>query len=148
LVSNLRDLVWTINPKQDSFETILDRLNQYGTEICAARHISFTAVCDDAMLKKILHIDARHEIYLFLKEAINNAVKHSGATSVILSFSETDDYLEFSVRDNGSGFNPATIRKGNGLITMQARADEIGATLVQQTGEGYGTFVSMQYKIT
>jgi signal transduction histidine kinase len=147
LVSNLGDMVWTIRARQESFETLFDRLQQYGSELCAAKNIQFRSSCDIDLANRQLSMEARSEVYLFLKEAINNAVKHSSANAVSLSLVRSGDYLEFSVSDNGTGFDERRIKKGNGLCSMQERASEIGATLALQSNER-GTHVSMRYKIT
>jgi signal transduction histidine kinase len=147
LVSNLGDMVWTIRARQESFETLFDRLQQYGSELCAAKNIQFRSSCDIDLANRQLSMEARSEVYLFLKEAINNAVKHSSANAVSLSLVRNGDYLEFSVSDNGTGFDESRIKKGNGLCSMQERASEIGATLALQSNER-GTHVSMRYKIT
>lgn len=145
---NLDDLVWTINPRQDSFEMLVERLEQYGTEICAAKGISFKVSCHSIVFKNKLPIEARHHIYLFGKEAINNAVKYSEATAIELIVKEAGGKLIFSVIDNGKGFDIDTIKSGNGLVNMQKRADEIGAKLLLQSKENKGTSVSLQCKIT
>ena len=148
MACNLSDLVWAINPKQDSFEILLDRLKEYGTEICVPKNIAFTNFYAPAVFKNILSIEMRHQIYLFVKEAINNAVKYSGASSIEMTIKEMDGKLEFSIRDNGKGFDPVLVRKGNGLENMQKRADEIGAKLLLQSKENEGASVSLQCKIT
>ena len=55
-------------------------------------------------------------------EAINNIVKHSECSSLELSVREINNTLEFSIADNGKGFNEATIQKGNGLANMKSVA--------------------------
>ena len=147
LVKNLGDLVWTIRARQESFETLFERLQQYGSELCAAKNIQFRSSCDIDLATRQLSIEARSEVYLFLKEAINNAVKHSSANVVSLNLAQSGDHMECSVIDNGIGFNEDLIKKGNGLFSMRERASEIGAILALQSNSG-GTHVSMRYKIT
>jgi signal transduction histidine kinase len=95
-----------------------------------------------------LPVENRRNIYLFCKEAINNAVKYSNATLLELTVKETNNNLEFSVSDNGKGFDAVLVRRGNGLENMQKRADEIGAKLVLQSKENEGASVSLQFNIT
>ncbi len=82
------------------------------------------------------------------KEAINNAVKYSHATRLELSVHQLDHVIEFTIIDNGKGFDMATVKKGNGLINMHKRADEAGAILSVQSVPGKGTVISLQCKIT
>ena len=78
-------------------------------------------------------MESRRNIYLFCKEAINNAVKYSNGTLLELNIKEVNNILEFSVSDNGKGFDAVMVRRGNGLENMQKRADEIGAKLTIQS---------------
>jgi glucose-6-phosphate-specific signal transduction histidine kinase len=59
-------------------------------------------------------MESRRNVYLFCKEAINNAVKYSNGTLLELSIREVDHKLEFSVSDNGKGFDAVMVRRGNG----------------------------------
>jgi signal transduction histidine kinase len=145
---NLDDLVWSINPRQDSFETLIERMEQYATEICAAKGISFKACYNGIGPDKILSMEARHHIYLFLKEAINNAVKYSQATTLSLVVKEENGELIFSVIDDGKGFDRETVKNGNGLANMHKRAGEIGAIVAFQSQKNEGTSVSLKCKIT
>jgi signal transduction histidine kinase len=81
-------------------------------------------------------------------ESLNNAVKYSNGTLLELSIKETNGILEFSVSDNGKGFDAVMVRRGNGLENMQKRANEIGAKLTVQSKQDEGSLVSMQVKIT
>jgi len=130
VTQNLDDLVWTINPINDSLQTLAERLGEYGREICYTKNMVFVG---SYLLKS--------------EEAINNAVKYSNATSVELAIKENNNMLEFSVRDNGNGFDIQQVKKGNGLTNMQRRANEIKALFQLESSINGGTIVRMQVKI-
>ena len=67
LTTNLSDLVWALKPKQESFERLLERIEQYAMELSAARNISFSLLRNGAFERKELSIDLRHQVYLFVK---------------------------------------------------------------------------------
>jgi len=98
--------------------------------------------------KHNLPMESRRNIYLFCKEAINNAVKYSNGTLLELNIKETGNLLEFSVNDNGKGFDVVMVKRGNGLENMKKRADEIGAKFTVESNQDAGSLVSMQIKIT
>jgi signal transduction histidine kinase len=95
-----------------------------------------------------LPVESRRNIYLFCKEAINNAVKYSEADLLELTIKQTNHLLEIAISDNGKGFNAESVKRGNGIDNMQKRADELGAVFTVQSRPGEGSFISLQVKIT
>ena len=148
MVDKLNDIVWLINPEQDSLQKLIERLEEYATEMAAIKSMKVDISVPEKIADINLPVESRRNIYLFCKEAINNAVKYSNATILGLKVKEVDGKLEFSVSDNGKGFDAVMVRRGNGLENMQKRADEIGAKLLLQSKENEGASVSLQCKIT
>jgi len=148
MVDKLNDIVWLINPEQDSLEKLIERLEEYATEMAAIKNMNVKVSVPDKIADIHLPVENRRNIYLFCKEAINNAVKYSNATQLELTVKEIDGKLEFSVSDNGKGFDAVMVRRGNGLENMQKRADEIGAKLVLQSKANEGASVSLRCQIT
>ena len=89
-----------------------------------------------------------YQLYLFCKEAINNAVKYSEAGLVALTIKENDNLLDITICDDGKGFDAQTIKRGNGLNNMHKRANELGADFSIQSKTGEGCMVSLKLKIT
>ncbi len=148
MVDKLSDIVWLINPEQDSLQKLVTRLEEYATDMAAIKNIQVKISVPEKIAEINLPVESRRNIYLFCKEAINNAVKYSNATLLELTVKEVNGKLEFSVSDNGKGFDAVMVRRGNGLENMQKRADEIGAKLILQSKENEGASVSLQFKIT
>jgi len=99
-------------------------------------------------VKLQLPVETCHNIYLLCKEAINNAVKYSHASLLELSVQHFDHVMEFTIKDNGEGFDMTAVKKGNGLMNMQKRADEAAAILSVRSVFQEGTAISLQCKIT
>jgi signal transduction histidine kinase len=91
-------------------------------------------------------MESRHNVYLIFKEAINNAIKYSGATEINLGVNAVDHSVEIYLKDNGCGFDEAGVKKGNGLENMYKRAEEIGATLKVHSKTDEGTLVWLRSK--
>ena len=89
-----------------------------------------------------------YQLYLFCKEAINNAVKYSQCGLLALTVKESNSMLEITISDDGKGFDAETIKRGNGLNNMYKRADELGADFNIQSKMGQGCLVSLKLKIT
>ena len=148
VVGKLSDLVWSANAGQDSLQQLLERLQQYGLEMCHAKNIQFNMLNDAPGRTFYLPPEHRYYIYLVAKEAINNAVKYSNASLLELKVKETTGVLEIAISDNGIGFNMDDIKKGNGLENMEKRMHEIGAVYNIYAKPGKGCIVSIQLNIT
>lgn len=147
MAHNLNDLVWTISPDQDTLQKLIERLEEYAINMASIKNIQVKMNLPVSSDSIHLPVESRRNIYLFCKEAINNAVKYSNATILELIVKEVNSKLEFTVSDNGKGFDAVMVRRGNGLENMQKRADEIGAKLILQSKQDEGSLVSMQIKI-
>ena len=89
--------------------------------------------------------DRRH-YYLILKEAINNTAKYSKAKNVSLSLEIKPKHFITSIMDDGIGFDPLLISKGNGLKNMEARANLLGGELKINTSQ-HGTTIDLLIKM-
>ena len=148
MVNKLNDIVWLINPEQDSLQKLIERLEEYARDMASIKNMEVAVHIPENIAAINLPIESRRNIYMFCKEAINNAVKYSNATLLELIIKETNGKMEFSVSDNGKGFDAVMVRRGNGLVNMQQRADEIGAKLLIQSQHDGGSQISLQCKIT
>jgi signal transduction histidine kinase len=86
-----------------------------------------------------LRADVRHNVFLAVKEAFSNVLKHSRATEVWLRLALADRWVDLEIEDNGGGFNPEqTAAGGNGLDNMKTRLAECGgkAEIISQLGKG------------
>ena len=95
--------------------------------------------------------DLSGEIALFriVQEALNNVVKHAGATSVTIALHWSQGHLALAVSDNGAGYDPAVIpntrrRQGLGMVTMRERAEALGGTFDIDAAPGRGTSVRIR----
>jgi len=148
MVNKLNDVVWLVNPEQDNLEKLIEKLEDFAGKATESQHIEFSINMPEKMDSFSLPIEVRKNIYLFCKEAINNAVKYSMGTLIELGVNRTDSNITFAIKDNGIGFDPEKVKRGNGLNNMQTRAEEIGADYTLSTKQGMGTFLQLKYKIT
>jgi signal transduction histidine kinase len=90
---------------------------------------------------------AKIAMFRIMQEALNNTIKHAGATSVFVQLSFEADYIHVSVRDDGSGFDPDLVqmrqinRPSLGLAGMRERASLLGGTVSLQSGPDQGTLI-------
>jgi signal transduction histidine kinase len=149
IIAEMNDIVWTINPKNDSMEKIIQRMELFARPLVTARNMQFQLVYDKPVLSLNLEMEQRKNIYLIFKEAVNNAVKYSGASLLDVSITHQPGILELVVKDNGVGFNmekemsETKSLSGNGLKNMQARAKEMNASLSIETSADKGTRIGL-----
>ncbi|MCC6287812.1 MAG: hypothetical protein IT249_08000, partial [Chitinophagaceae bacterium] len=101
---NMSDIVWTVNPNNDHFENLLQRMNIFATEITDAKHIQLVFNSNAALHDIKLTMKQRKNIYLFFKEALNNAAKHSGAKKITVTVGKKENNIEMNITDDGKGF--------------------------------------------
>lgn len=143
VTESLRDIVWSINPKNESLENIISRMKRYAAEMFETKNISysFESAIEDENIS--LELPVRQNLYFIFKEAVNNLVKYSGASSAHIRLYRNRDKLCMEITDNGTGFNAETVKHGNGLGNMQRRAQAIQAVYELHTSGHEGTQIKL-----
>ncbi|MBS1933841.1 MAG: hypothetical protein JST96_07560 [Bacteroidetes bacterium] len=147
LMEKMDDIVWSINPKNDSLENLLMRIRRFATALFEAKDIDYTISISEHIHEIKLPVDYRQHIYLILKEAINNLAKYSKATKANIDIEFAGYILRMSVMDNGIGFSSEENSTGNGILNMKTRAALMNASLNIKSGPGKGTVISLAVKI-
>jgi two-component system sensor histidine kinase UhpB len=145
---NMSDIVWAVNPKNDRFENVLQRMNQFASEILEAKNIELDFTSDASLSALRITMGQRKNFYLFFKEAINNAAKYSDAKKVSVWITQKDHQVEMNISDNGKGFDTSKIFNGNGMSTLRKRGAELCADFKIQSLIKEGTVVKLKFKIT
>ena len=146
IIEVMSDIVWTINPNNDTFENIISRMSTLAYNLLKAKNIEHTFQADESLNETKLSLESRRNFYLIFKEALNNLVKYSNATRASILLTRENGMIKLSVRDNGIGFDVTQTSKGNGLLNMKNRADEMKAQLKIESEKGSGTNVELIFK--
>ncbi len=138
VVQALDEIVWAVNPRNDSLEPLVRYLLNYAEEYLAGCAISCRTDAPGRFPERPVPSDTRHNFYLAVKEALNNIVKHASATEVRIEVKFSDRNLEFSLHDNGRGLpEPSRLRPGEGLENLQRRLESVGGhTEISNAPEG------------
>src|SRR5690606_27456666 len=116
-----------------AMENLFHRMRTYTQPLCDTAGIDLEFHLGEDLLSRKLGMEQRKNLYLVFKEAVSNAVKHSGCSTIIVHFRQVAGALELHVLDNGTGIALSEVDKdtlgGNGLGNMSRRAMEIGGTL-------------------
>jgi signal transduction histidine kinase len=128
IINALRDTIWAFNKESISLTGISDRVKIFVQKIQPNYpSVDIKVEEDIANEKKLSPVRALH-IFRIIQEALNNAVKHSKCSSIIINIvSSNNEPAKISIEDNGEGFDaePA-VNSGNGLLIMKTRAAEAG----------------------
>jgi signal transduction histidine kinase len=146
----LSDIVWSLDPHAATLEELASRLAEHGERLCPDGRTQFSACLPAAWPPGRLDVAVRRNVLLVGLEALHNAVRHAGATHVVLSMEPKDGWWELSVRDDGNGFasgGPANGRRGHGLRGMRRRAEEIGARLSLRSVPDQGSAVVLLFPL-
>jgi ligand-binding sensor domain-containing protein len=153
MISEMNDIVWAINPRNDSMEKILQRMESFAKPLLAVKNIQFSFRYPPEVLATNLDMQKRKNFYLIFKEAINNSLKYARCTSLSVDIKMKGSQVELIARDNGIGFTKETVNQtsqslsGNGLRNMQMRAKEMGGELNIESSTGKGTSVYLCFPI-
>ncbi|WP_460906938.1 tetratricopeptide repeat-containing sensor histidine kinase [Spirosoma areae] len=133
------EIIWTINPGNDSLHRIALRLQEYAQPLMESKNIQFSFVADSSLDNLPISMEVRRNLFLIGKEAINNLVKYSEATEAAVRFERKDRQLQVVIEDNGRGFDPALSSQRTGQASMQQRAEAIGGSLEVRSAPEQGT---------
>lgn len=130
LMHDLRDVVWVNDPRGGDLAELLLRIRDHVQDLFEGTDTTCTVHYPVPLPERAIGPTAKRDLYLIAKEAAHNACKYSGATSVVLTFHLDAEHFRLELADNGKGSDDGTEVKGHGLRNMNARAAEIGCTLV------------------
>ena len=136
LADNLRQIIWAMGGSNNSLEDLILYIRRYGYEFFENSGIELQMSVPENIPAVTLTSEQRRNIFLVLKESLNNILKHSGASTATIS-TVFDSGINFSISDNGKGINTdSQNRFGNGLLNMKKRMESIGGTFLMENKNG------------
>jgi ligand-binding sensor domain-containing protein/signal transduction histidine kinase len=138
-VQSLDEIVWAVNPKNDTLPRLVDYICRYVDEVFENSEIRCWEEAPEDLPAWAVRAELRHNFFMGVKEATTNALKHSGATEAWLNVVLEGEWLKLTFRDNGHGFEIAKADfNRSGLKNMRARVTDMGGQfdLVSKPGEG------------
>ena len=149
LVQSINEVVWMVNSQRDSLRDFENYVCRYAENFLRASSIRCRLDVDGEIPEAAFDLARRRSLFLAIKEALNNAAKHSGATEVLLKLQIEKDEVKVIVQDNGKGFDPAARdRNRNGLSNMVQRMTEISGKCQVVSRPGAGCRVELAAKVS
>ena len=147
LMDSTRDMVWTLHPQRNKVGDLVARIRFFGTQLCedAGLEFRFVVDLDKKSGDRPLDPESRRHLYLFFKEALSNAIRHSGGTTVSVRFEVRGGVLQLEVQDDGRGFSLDARRgAGHGLANMKLRAESLGGEVVIADAQPSGSTIRLR----
>ena len=142
-----KDLIWALNPQEDTLYDFAIRLKDFGNELFEFTGIAFSAYGINEDFRKItLSVNSKRNLIYIFKEGMNNILKYADCTKVDLSFHLYDEDLEILLEDNGVGFDVNKCSKGYGLKNIFARSKQININVNILSEEKSGTKITLKTK--
>jgi signal transduction histidine kinase len=149
-VRALEEIVWALRPGSDTLQGLVEYIAHFAKELFEGDAAQCRLDLPHDLPARALPPEMRHNIFLIVKEALTNALKHAGAREVLVRAQASDASLEIEVRDDGRGFDsrqPPAPGRGHGLGNMRNRAAAMhGAlTVASAAGEGASVRLTVQF---
>lgn len=151
LVDSMSDIVWAINPRRDSIESVIDRVCSFASDTLCAKEVAWTVNSPPEIRSLHLTAEEKRNLYLIFKEAVNNAARHSHCMAASFTVKLERGELVMQITDDGIGLNSDSVDSrsmgGRGLINMKSRAAEIGARIDFIADKPQGTTIVVSLPI-
>ncbi len=148
VVQSVDEIIWAINPRNDQLKFLLDYIVEFAIEFLHAASIRTKVDVPDLVAPRTVSPEVRHNLFLVVKEALNNIARHAHASEVRFQIVADEEHIGITVHDNGTGFACSEDkRSSDGLRNMRQRMEEIGGEFHIESKPGAGTHISLRYSL-
>lgn len=148
LTRQIDEIVWAVNPENDAAGRCVAFMGQAAEVYLRGVGIGVAVEWPEPLPDLDIAAALRHNMFLVLREALGNVVKHSGAASVNIRFEIAHKRLAIVIRDDGCGFDPAAMpgpEEGHdGIANMQRRMAKVGGRVTMESAPGQGTTIRVE----
>lgn len=147
LIKSLDETVWAVNPRNDTLPHLVNYLGQYAVNFLRTAEVACRLELPDDPPQRAVSSEIRHHLFLAVKEALTNVVRHARATEASLRVTVGDNTLEVVITDNGRGFTPAPGEvepEADGLRNLRQRMAQLGGACRIESAPGAGTTIVLR----
>ena len=143
-IREARRSIWSLRSPALETGDLIEALRDSATRATAGQPVTFSF--EQTGVRRRLPSNIEHQLLRIGQEAMLNAVRHSGATTITMHLRFDEDAVELTVTDDGRGFDSSLGTEGTtdhyGLTTMRERAEQAGGRLLTTSTPGHGTRIS------
>ena len=147
VVASMNDIVWAVNPRQDSLRDLVARMRRFAEDMFAQSDTEFEFVAPINVDHVRIGPVAKREILLILKEGVTNIMKHAHCRRAGVVVDLRGRELALHVWDDGRGFDPDAAHQGNGIRNLRTRVSRLQGRLTVASEPGQGTHVRLAIDI-
>lgn len=148
-VRRLGEIVWAVNPANDTLERFAGYLCKFTQDYLALARVRCRLDLPETLPPVPLNSVQRHNLFLAAKEAIHNAVQHGAPSEITLHIITRNGQIRVTIEDNGCGFDTTQpVAHARGSANMCARMEQIGGTFGCRSAPGQGTTVTLSAPYT
>ncbi|HMT27938.1 MAG TPA: two-component regulator propeller domain-containing protein [Bacteroidia bacterium] len=145
-VEKIGEILWAMNTQNDSLKNLLGYITEHVGASCEKRYMPVKMTVPSDVPDVIIGTVAKRNLFLAMKEGLNNIFKHAGATEVKYAIEIKPYSVKLSLEDNGIGFDPSSTREhGYGIKNLKKRMEEIGASIHVESSPGNGSKMTIDY---
>ena len=145
LLNNMNAIIWTMSSSNDTLDNMVAYIRGYALEYFENTGINCIIQLDEDLPNIAVSGELRRNVYMVVKEALNNILKHSKATDVTITLKKQPDGLSLYIQDNGTGIDFDNLRRfGNGLNNMKKRMESTGMLFTIENKNG--TLITLHRK--
>jgi signal transduction histidine kinase len=138
LSDKTREVIWSLSQVYDTLESLIYYIGSTADKLFEHSGIKFRTILPENIPDCKIDNDKRRDVYLIMKEALNNIIKHANATEALLEFIILNNCLSIKIQDNGIGFPvyPKEKINGQGMINIKNRIKNLGGEIVIERANG------------
>jgi signal transduction histidine kinase len=143
VILDMTQIIWALNPKNDIFEGLVAYIRRFALEYLETTPVKCTFNFPEKLPELALGGEVRRNIYLCIREALHNVVKHAEASNVLILLQVNVHGFTIMIKDDGRGFDFCKRTSGgNGMTNMMKRMKDIGGKFHIRANEKEGTEIS------
>ena len=148
MVDQMRVIIWAMNSMNDTLENLLIYIESYARDYFENLPVKFTIHLPENVPSMEMSGVARRDIFLVVKEALNNITKHAQTPDVDITITSSGNSMNIVITDHGKGFEVNENRRfGNGLKNMKSRMKDINGNVDVQSTIGEGTRIVINFPV-
>jgi len=137
LLNKMNAIIWSMSSSNDSLGNMIAYIRSYSLEYFEDTGVNCRITIPENLPNIVVSGEIRRNVFLVVKEALNNVLKHSGASEVTITLERVADGLKLFIHDNGKGIDFEKLRQfGNGLKNMKKRMDDISIIFTIENNNG------------